>query len=122
MLRLLTIALLGVSLAGCAKTMYSWNGYDDCLYRHYRNPTERESFGEKLKEIVEEAEAEGKVPPGIYAEYGFFLYEGGDFPQAAAFFAKEQEKWPESAFFMQKMISNAKAGGKKPAPSEGGAK
>jgi len=47
------------------------------------------------------------VPPGIYAEYGFALYEKGNFPDAIKFFKLESDKWPESRVLMAKMIRNA---------------
>jgi len=48
------------------------------------------------------------VPPGLYAEYGYALLELGDEQAALAYFAKEQETWPESAYLMTKVISRLK--------------
>jgi len=32
------------------KTLYPWGGYDDALYRHYKNPQDRDEFVAKLGE------------------------------------------------------------------------
>lgn len=98
-----------MQITGCggANTRYAWHNYDAELYEHYKDPAEKEVFIQNLKEIVETAEAEGKVPPGVYAEYGFLLQEKGDLSQAIRYFQKEADKWPESKFLMAKMIANA---------------
>lgn len=114
--RLFLCAGLLILVAGCApKTRYSWNDYDNKLYQHYRNPAEYDEFVEHLKEVIEEGESEGRVPPGVYAEYGFALYEKGKFSESVTFFQKEHDKWPESRVLMVKMIQNAKARGQKSA-------
>jgi len=103
----LTAALLTVS--GCAgNRMYTWGNYDETLYSHYKNPQDHEKHLEKLKALVTEAESTGggKVPPGLYAEYGFALHEAGRTDEAVIYFRKEKEKWPESAVMMDKMIRN----------------
>jgi len=77
------------------------------MYKHYKNPAEREAFVQSLKEILDDAEPEGKVPPGIYAEYGFVMYEQGNIQQAVLYYQKEANKWPESRAFMNKLIAIA---------------
>lgn len=106
--RLLSIISL-VFLAGCASQRYAWNGYDASLYRYYKNPAENEKFIERLHEIILKAEQAGKVPPGIYAEYGYTFYEKKDYGNAIVYFQKEHDAWPESKSFMEKMIVNAKS-------------
>jgi hypothetical protein len=102
------ILILSCFIAGCASTKYAWNGYDNALYRHYKNPAENDMFMAKLKKIVDLGEKEGKVPPGIYAEYGYVLYENKQYDQALVYFTKEYEKWPESRVLMQRMIDTSK--------------
>jgi hypothetical protein len=98
--------LLG-SLVGCAQTHYAWNNYDSKLYDHYKDPSQKEEFAIALKETLADAEASNRVPPGIYAEYGFLLYEQGDSLQAIQYYQKEYDMWPESRVFMSKMINSA---------------
>lgn len=114
---------------GCGKsTMYGWNGYNNTLYAHYKNPQKQEDFVEALRKIIESDESSGKkVPPGIYAEYGYALFEMGRPDEAATWFGKEKDAWPESKILMEKMIRNARRqspGGKtgaSPAPASPGA-
>ena len=90
--------------------MYAWGNYDDTLYAHYKNPQDHEKHLEKLNVLVTDAETTGggKVPPGLYAEYGFALYEAGRTDESVIYFGKEKEKWPESSFVMDKMIRNVR--------------
>jgi hypothetical protein len=110
--KLFLCSCLLVFVAGCApKTRYAWNDYDNKLYQHYRNPVDYDQFVEHLKEVIEEAEAANKVPPGIYAEYGYALYEKANYQEAVKYFKLENDKWPESHILMSKMIRNAQMRG-----------
>lgn len=103
---------------GCApKTRYAWGKYDSTLYSHYKNPQDKEAHLERLKEIVQEAEVQDRVPPGLYAEYGYALYEKGSIQEALSYFEKEKAKWPESNVLMEKMIRNVKQQEKTRKPS-----
>lgn len=102
----LIIALTMLS-SGCTMTKYKWNHYDSTLYQHYKNPSEKESFIENLMSIIQEGEPTNSVPPGIYAEYGYVLYENGRYTESVNYFQKEYDKWPESRVIMSKMIANA---------------
>jgi hypothetical protein len=94
--------------AGCGpKTMYTWRGYDDTLYGHYKNPQDHERHIERMRTIVTGNEAAGvKMPPGVYAEYGYALLEEGRFDESLTYFGKEKETWPESAVLVDKMTRN----------------
>ncbi|HEY4712339.1 MAG TPA: DUF4810 domain-containing protein [Dehalococcoidia bacterium] len=104
----IAIALLSLVLSGCTQGMYKWNGYDDAMYQYYKSPVEKEAFMENLAKIIALGEGTNNVPPGIYAEYGFLHYEGGNFAEAINYFQKEHDRWPESRIFISKMIRNAK--------------
>lgn len=129
--RLLGCAALALTAACVPATRsYSWGNYDQALYRHYKAPGERARFVEELKVVILQAEQAGqKMPPGLYAEYGYALYEEGQRDGAVQYFGKEKALWPESQVFMDKMIQNAQrqpaapAGAKgEAAAAEGGAK
>jgi hypothetical protein len=104
-----TFVAVAAALQGCAaSTYYAWGGYDEALYAHYKNPQEREAFVANLKKVLLAAEQEGRrVPPGINAEYGYALYEEGQYVEAVVYFQKERDQWPESRVLMEKMIRNA---------------
>ena len=92
-------------LSACGqKSMYYWGSYSSSLNSYYKNPGERDKFIESLSKNIEKAEAKNKVPPGLYAEYGFMMLETGATDQALVYFAKERDKWPESAAMMSKVI------------------
>jgi hypothetical protein len=106
----LVLALVSLGMAACGggPGLYYWNGYDDALYRHYRNPQERESFITALVTTVREADDRGlRVPPGVSAELGYALYEEGRAADAVPWFERERREWPESKVLMDKMIRNA---------------
>ena len=96
-------------LVGCApNTYYSWNGYDEKLHNYYKTPAESDQFISALYEIISAAGPDERIPPGIYAEYGYQLLERGQFDNAVIWFNKEKDTWSESDFFMNKMIYIAK--------------
>jgi hypothetical protein len=99
------VVLVLLGMTGCENHLYAWHGYDDALYRHYKVPAQYEQFVIALKEVVDEGDASGRIPPGIYAEYGYALYEQGKLIESIAYFKKESDKWPESRFLMTKMIA-----------------
>ncbi len=98
-------ALALLLLAGCAQTMYQWGGYDERLYRHYKNPQLRDEYVAAMRDVIAAAEQQGaRVPPGCYAEYGWALFEQGNATEAVAYFEKEKAAWPESTLLMDKVI------------------
>jgi hypothetical protein len=116
---LAALAVAGLVVSGCAGkvTTYRWGNYDEVLYAHYKAPQDRQAYVASLKTIILAAQREGKtVPPGIYAEYGYALYEEGSTADAILYFKKERDLWPESRGFMEKMITNAQRLPAKPAP------
>ena len=127
MCRLRSIPALAVAAcaAGCAaapKTLYSWHGYDDALYRQAKAPQDNQAYLERLKQIIEAAEtSKDKVPPGIYAEYGYALFTNGQLDDAIAYYQKERDTWPESSVFMEKMLRNTRQirDARPPSPRDG---
>jgi hypothetical protein len=111
---------LAAATAGCAtsQTGYNWGNYDDALYAHYKSPQDRQAWVASLKKIILQSEQAGaKVPPGIYAEYGFALYEEGKTADAVAYYTREMNNWPESRIFMEKAIAIAQ---RQPRPGPAG--
>lgn len=124
MTRELTLAAAAAVLLsgapGCVtkQTHYQWGNYDEALYANYKNPQDRQAFVASLKTIILQSEkTRGKAPPGVYAEYGYALFEEGNGVEAIVYFKKERDAWPESREFMEKMISNAQRTPPKAAPA-----
>ena len=98
-----------ITITGCAtsKTLYEWGKYEKSLYSYYKSPGEIDAFVKNLELIITKAESKNKIPPGLYAEYGFVQYELKNYSVAIDYFNKEKALWPESIPFMDKMIINA---------------
>lgn len=108
---LLAAAALAAGLAGCATTpsaRFFWGNYDAALLEYGKHPEQREAYIAKLKAIIEAADQNGApIPPGLCAEYGYALFEEGQGPEAARWFGRERDLYPESKVLMDKMIRNA---------------
>ncbi|MEO2159123.1 MAG: DUF4810 domain-containing protein [bacterium] len=99
-------SVIAFGFVGCApKTMYHWGNYENKLYKHYKNPDDVEGLAEALAQVIEDGEKDDRVPPGIYAEYGYLLLITGHSEEATSNFEKEKSKWPESAVLIDKMIA-----------------
>lgn len=98
-----------LSLGGCAPaSLFYWGEYEDSLYHRYveQNPAQAEAY---LKDSIVKAERLNyRVPPGVYADYGFLLYRRGQKQTAISYFDKEKRLYPESAMLMDKLIERVR--------------
>lgn len=102
------LLLLTGLLGACApKTVYNWGDYENRLYAYYKNPEAMEALMKALDSAITEGEKDSRIPPGLYAEYGFLLLEKEQRGEAVIYFNKEKSTWPESTVLMDKMISAA---------------
>ena len=101
--------------AGCVtNSMYYWGKYSHTLYDSKKNPSEESKAKHKksLKSIIEKSKRWGKkVPPGIYCEFAYCLYQEGDTEEANKYFELEKTTYPESSKFVD-TIKNQANGGK----------
>ncbi len=116
----LSVLLIAILISACAQTKYHWGGYENALYRYYKSPAEFEKLAEELTDVIAQGEREGKVPPGVYAEFGYVLLIQGKSNQAIIYFEKEKKLWPESARLMDTMLKTAKASNNKKSTSTKG--
>ncbi len=73
--------------AGCASPgLYEWGGYELALYHYYEDPEDLDEYIEALDKIVGESESADRVPPGMYAEYGYVLHTSGQSSKALTYF------------------------------------
>ena len=109
-----------ILLAGCAVPgKYTWGNYDRSLYTYYKDPTKTTEYLAAIEDIIQSAgKTQGKVPPGIYAEYGYFLMKAGKSTEAITQFEMEKVKWPESTQMMNAMIKIATTQPTKPLSSK----
>jgi hypothetical protein len=110
-IRILVIASgLSVLLTGCVTNQqrYGWGTYDPSLYAYYKDPSKESDLADSLVAIMSTADSHhAAVPPGIYAEYGYLQLQIGKSDVAVHFFQQEEEHWPESKVFMDRMIKVA---------------
>ncbi|MCZ4279153.1 DUF4810 domain-containing protein [Kiloniella laminariae] len=103
-----------IFLSACAAPeKYHWGSYEQDLLTYYKDNGQQIILVENLGMMIEKGEEQGRVPPGIYAEYGYLLLESGKFDDSVTFFRKEQESWPESETLMNAMIRIAETEAKK---------
>lgn len=104
-LALVTLASL-LLLGGCqsSRGLYYWGGYESGLYGYYKNPEQLATLSKQVLQTIESSR--GRVPPGLYAEYGTLLWQQGKTDQAISYYTKERDLWPESRPLMDTMIKN----------------
>jgi hypothetical protein len=97
------------TLAGCGTPpLYHWGDYEESLLIRHEDTSEegqQEAF-KMLEATIQEAEEKnGRLAPGIYADYGYLLFKQGNTKGAIENFNKEAALYPESKYFMDSIIS-----------------
>lgn len=106
------IIIAGAVLASACggPEMYYYGDYSSTLYAFKKEPgaETKEAHLQSLHEILEKSEKEElRVPPGIYAELGYWLAQDGNTDEAVRYFQLEKQTYPESARLMNRMIEQA---------------
>lgn len=98
-------------LTGCAqapRSMYHWAGFQDQLYVHFKN--DGASPDEQLRALVAGADmARGEnlpLPPGFRAHMAMLCLRLGRDDDARAHLEGEKASFPESAQYMDFLLSN----------------
>jgi len=107
---MIRFSLIGAILlfASCAKpSHYEWGGYEESLYKYYKDPGAADAYTEQLAQAARQGDATGRTAPGIHAEYGYMLMTAGRRADALAEFEAEKRLWPESTVLMDRMIGLA---------------
>lgn len=113
---LASLIIAGGFLGGCAsKTkppLYYYGDYPKTLYKLKKDPSPARTAAhqESLEDVIQESKERNlRVPPGIYCEYGYLLWQKGQHAQAEAQFNLEMQTYPESVTFVtlvQKMLKH----------------
>jgi hypothetical protein len=108
-------SLMALTFSGFAHaadtSMYYWLDYERDLLQSYVQPEDLKEFEATLLNIIKTSdESDRKPPPGVLAEYGYLLYERGEFDPAIEYFEREAREWPESVVLMNRIIKRAKEG------------
>jgi hypothetical protein len=107
--RLTILFACAVSVSAClpAKQFY-WGAYEESLYsrqQHAGVGGEAEAATMLLATINEAQANNGKVGPGIHADYGYLLLKQGKAGEAITELRKEAALYPESKPLMETMVS-----------------
>ncbi len=111
--RLCVTGLLAVILGGCAgPKLYYWGDYSDTLYANRKTPGDETQFVhiQELREIITVSKQRNqRVPPGVYAELGYFYLKTNQSRLAVDYFRQEQQLYPESTVLMERLIKKVSA-------------
>ena len=86
--------------------VFYWQDYSLTLYDYKKNPDEKtlEAHKKEMLALIEYADKwERKVPPGVFAEYGYILLKEGDETRGMEYLDKETELYPESTVFIERI-------------------
>ena len=106
--KVLTLVALGAAMAATAcapATRFEWGAYEQALYAYTQNPEGRSVYETSLEQAIERGQKRNAVAPGMYAELGYLYLEEGDSAAALEHFQQERILFPESARFMDRVIS-----------------
>ncbi len=93
------------ALSGCAPHgLFYWGDYESSLYDRYVDNNSQHTDAYLRNTITEAEQRQQRVPPGVFADYGFLLYTRGDKAGAIAYFQKERSLYPESTALMNTLI------------------
>jgi hypothetical protein len=98
-------AVMLLALCGCApQGLFYWGDYESSLYERYVENNGQQTDAYLRNTITAAEQHQQRVPPGVFADYGFLLFTRGEKANAIAYFQKERALYPESTALMNKLI------------------
>lgn len=113
-------------LAGCAqapKPLYGWGSYQGQVYEYFKGTgaTGPEQQAAALQADLERIRAAGAMPaPGLHAHLGLLYANTGHEDAALREFQTEKALFPESAHYIDFLLTKAKASAERPAEPKKG--
>lgn len=107
--------LLGsLLLAGCnaPKSLYQWESYQPQVYGYLKGESKEEQVTALERDLEKIKAKNGAVPPGYHAQLGLLYSSLGKDDQMMQQFRTEKALFPESAAYMDFLMSNASKGAK----------
>ena len=104
--------LLLCSCATYQPGLYYYGKYSNTLYDFKKSPTEEQLqiHIDQLNDIIKVSNKKNlRVPPGIYAELGFYYSQQGNYEEAINLYKLETATYPESLKFMNTLIQSAES-------------
>ena len=108
-----------VLLVACATPRpipYAWGNYSLALYHLKKDPCDAnlQTHKQVLVQIIQASNQQSmRIPPGVYAEYGYILIREGQAEEGIKYLDLEAKTYPESTVFVERVKAQAS-----PSPSE----
>lgn len=102
---------IGMSSCGSERQLYSWHKYEDASYQHHKKQTQKteKKFVKEINNVIKKQRNKKKAaPPGINAEYGYYLYKIGQKDEGVQYLNREISLYPESQMFISRIIAQIK--------------
>lgn len=110
-LPLIVVSLLLTACANQNNRLYQWGSYENMVYESYHEPGKQSSESQiiTMEKDLEKARAANKtLPPGHYAHLGYLYFQTGQLDKALTALQTEKTIFPESAIYMDRLISQIK--------------
>ena len=112
---LLLLSLIIPIISGCTTNkMYYFGDYSETLYAYEKNQND-ESLIKHLQEldrVIQESKDKNlRVPPGIYAEFGYLKLKMNKPKEAVEYFNAESQLYPEGKHLMDRLINKVETQG-----------
>ncbi len=110
------VGVILLIVSGCSsrpKPLYNYGDYSESYYDYKKNlnAESEQALQKSIEEAIKNASdsRSGRVAPGLYANLGYIYLKEGKATQAIENFKKEKQIYPESGYFMDKMIDKVTA-------------
>lgn len=114
-LKVFVLGATALSMAACATPpRFEFGAYEPTLYAYYKKPEMADKYEAALEKAIERGEATDRLAPGMYAELGYLRLSQGDQSAAVQMFEREADAFPESAFFMNRIVTRLTSPGGEP--------
>jgi hypothetical protein len=109
MKKLISLIVFSFIINSCSspKGLYTWDKYEQASYNYLKKADEKssEKIMEQYKKVLNKQKGTRKVaPPGMHADYGYFLIQNGNLKEGKANLMKEIALYPESKIFIDRIL------------------
>jgi len=110
----LCVAASAALLSGCAATtksaaLYQWDGYQPQVYEYFKRQTSPQQQIDAMEKARQQVAAKGAaLPPGFHAHLGALYASVGNDRGAQQELLAEKQAFPESATYMDLLLSKVK--------------